>query len=348
MDIKKFSRKLKSKSLSMRVSAFHWFLRSRNHHIVTRRPIKLRCFEEETDFPDKQMILRLARECHSLKGCYPISFSWPRTFNEPKSFKINSVSTVIPYAPYSFVDAEEYYEDYSRSILAVTQKKGGWDCFRHLEIIGAGCAPLFLSAKRIPKYTMIHYPKDLLNVVGRNYWKHRLLPSHEIITKLINYGNSAMTSEAMCKYFSTLSNFDIEPSDSILFVDSKLSTEPDYLSVLNFIGLKQVYGDQVQSLYEEPDYLYLDTTLDVSGLYGRGFGYTKVLTRGRVPSDLSSSPKILVVSNLERDLSLVSKLKETYPDSKLVLFWGADRPIPQAIKEKILLLGAVLFCREIY
>lgn len=348
MNLKRVTHKLISKYLGVRVSVFHWYLRSRNHRIVSQQPVKFKHFEEEVVFPDSQVILRLARECHAREGYYPISFSWPRNFNGPQNFKSNAVSEIVPYAPYSFDSEEKYYQNYESSILAVTQKKGGWDCFRHLEIIGAGCVPLFLNVERIPEYTMIHYPKEFLGIASRKYWKLRLLPSDEITRNLIAYANRTMTTEAMCRYFSSLSSFDIGSSDVILFVDSRLSTDPDYLSVMNFIGLKQVYGDQIHSLFKEPDYVYVDTPIDVADLYGRGFGYTKVLSRGRSPLNLKSSPKIVLLSNLERDFSLIDNLKDSYPNSKFVLFWGADRPIPPDLKNKVLLIEAILFSREIY
>jgi hypothetical protein len=31
------------------------------------------------------------------------------------------------------------------------QKKGGWDCLRHYEIIGNGCMPYFENIEKCPK-----------------------------------------------------------------------------------------------------------------------------------------------------------------------------------------------------
>jgi hypothetical protein len=299
--------------------------------------------------PDYETILRIARECFLREGCYPISFSWPRKFSEPQSIKSNVVSSTIPYVPYSFSEEDDYYQLYASSMLAITQKKGGWDCFRHLEIIGAGSVPLFLDANRIPKYTMIHYPKDLFKVVEKIYMKRALLPTHNLTISLIEYANRNLTSQAMCRYFAELSEFSIASRDNILFVDSKLASEPDYLSMFNFIGLKQVFGDQVICLFDEPDYVYEDTLEDVSQFYGRGFGYTRILNRSHKPYILPNSPKVLVLSNLERDFGLLESLKAQYPTTKFVLFWGADRPIPNNIKEEALrLTQGILFCREIY
>jgi hypothetical protein len=196
---------------------------------------------------------------------------------------------------------------------------------------------------------MVHYPKDLFKSVKNNYRKRSLLPSHALTRDLIQYANENLTSKAMCNYFSELANFNTSSQDTILFVDSKLSSAPDYLSVLNFIGLKQVYGNQLKCLYEEPDYVYSDSNQDVSKLYGRGFGYSKVLDRVQSQLTKTNSPKILVISNLELDFKNLDTLKMQYPTSKFVMFWGADIPIPIAVKEEALrLTQGILFCREIY
>ena len=36
---------------------------------------------------------------------------------------------------------------YSNSIFAITNKKLGWDCLRHYEILMNGCVPLYLDIK---------------------------------------------------------------------------------------------------------------------------------------------------------------------------------------------------------
>ena len=110
-----------------------------------------------------------------------------------------------------------------------------------------------------------------------------------------------------------------------------------------------MYGSQVRCLFDEPDYVYTDSTQDTSELYGRGFGFTKVLKRSNVQSALSSPPKVLVISDLARDIRLLASLKSEYPTSKFVMFWGADDPIPDDLKEEVLRISqGVLFCREIY
>ena len=61
--------------------------------------------------------------------------------------KSKSFGRVIPgdYSTYYHLYNEsQYFEDMSRSLFAVTYKKNGWDCLRHLEILAAGTVPLFV------------------------------------------------------------------------------------------------------------------------------------------------------------------------------------------------------------
>lgn len=337
------------KIINTKVLIKNWYFRNRNLRIVRRRPTYLSSFQENVTLPELKDIFNIARDCFYSKGYFPISFSWPEKFEVSKVSKTDSISTTVPYVPYSFQNAKDYYESYSIASMAITQKKGGWDCFRHLEIISAGSVPFFLGVKKIPKYTMVHYPKNLFKVVNVNFRSRSLLPNDNITLSLIDYANSNLTCKSMCHYFSELANFDVSSQDSILFVDSRLSSEPDYLSLFNFIGLKQVYGDQVKSLFQEPDYVYKDSAIDVSKLYGRGFGYSKILERSNGNPISVNPPKVIVISNLERDRNILKQLKTQYLTSKFVLFWGADIPIPNSIKENALrVTQGVLFCREIY
>jgi hypothetical protein len=349
MGLSRFSKRLTLKFHSVRNSVIHSYLRDRNLRVVKNQWVRERTSEGKGILPTIETVRDVAEKCFLEHGYFPISFSWPGNFSHPRTEKTSAVSATVPYVAYSFESSEEYYENYSRSALAITQKKGGWDCFRHLEIMAAGCVPLFLGAEKIPTFTMIHYPKLQFRDVYQDYIKRSYLPTYDVSLQLMHYANEHLTSHAMCIYFSDLSKFEITMQDTILFVDSSLSLVPDYLSIFNFIGLKQVYGNQVQCLFDEPDYVFSDSGVDVSKLYGRGFGYSKVLKRSKTRFESRNQPKVVVVSNLERDFEILAELKMEYPASKFVMFWGADEPIPTQIKEHALrLTNGVLFCREIY
>jgi hypothetical protein len=76
----------------------------------------------------------------------------------------------IPFAPqkatgsYSFSSTEEheYKRSYRMSYYAHTQKKSGYDCLRHYEILASGTVPWFGGLEDASQYTLAHFPKQLL------------------------------------------------------------------------------------------------------------------------------------------------------------------------------------------
>ena len=293
-------------------------------------------------------IYKVAQECLSKFGYYPISFSHPKKFGENNQEKLFSVSRIIPYEKYSFDIEAEYLQQYESAFLGITQKKAGWDCFRHLEILGAGSAPLFLGTKSIPRFTMVHYPKKFMKLAETNFLRNRLVPDLNSLKKLTEYANAHLTCEAMCKYFSNVADIKITENDTILFIDSTISHSCDYLSVFNFIGLKRVYGNQVISEFPEPDYVFTDTAVDTQKLYGRGFGYTRTLIRQESVEKHSGLVKYVVISNLQKDRNLIEIYSKRYPEAHFLVFWGADEGIPEmTLKIVETLTKYSLFVREI-
>ena len=96
---------------------------------------------------------------------HPIGFSIPpyyvRAVVPPKG---QALATVIPGAhdTYKFLPSSgatpseltalerNYYADMERSYFGLTWKKAGWDCLRHLELLAAGCVPLFTDIGGAP------------------------------------------------------------------------------------------------------------------------------------------------------------------------------------------------------
>ena len=74
---------------------------------------------------------------------------------------------------YIYEDEQTYYNMYANSIFGITNKKLGWDCLRHYEILMNGCIPLFLNIEDCPKLTLTTLPKDRLLNIYNNF--HRIL-----------------------------------------------------------------------------------------------------------------------------------------------------------------------------
>ena len=96
----------------------------------------------------------------------PISFAIPKE-KILKTINENPANLLAPLVPgrldtYIYDNEKTYYDMYSNSIFAITNKKLGWDCLRHYEILMNGCIPLFFNIKNCPKQTLTTLPKNKL------------------------------------------------------------------------------------------------------------------------------------------------------------------------------------------
>ena len=53
--------------------------------------------------------------------------------------------------------------------ILVLQRKKGWDCLRHYEILANHCLPVFPDIKDKPRLTMNEYPTELQEDANRLY-----------------------------------------------------------------------------------------------------------------------------------------------------------------------------------
>ena len=70
---------------------------------------------------------------------------------------------------YIYDNEKTYYEMYSNSIFAITNKKLGWDCLRHYEILMNGCIPLFFNIEDCPKLILKTLPKERLSEIYSSF-----------------------------------------------------------------------------------------------------------------------------------------------------------------------------------
>ena len=104
--------------------------------------------------------LELSKVPKSLKVNDKMLKVFPMTFSIPEEFIVKSVppkdkafGRVIPGETstyFSIYEEMQYRQDLSKSMFAITYKKGGWDCLRHYEILAAGSLPLFFDIDKCP------------------------------------------------------------------------------------------------------------------------------------------------------------------------------------------------------
>ena len=219
---------------------------------------------------------------------HPLSYCVPDEnivdFHSIKDKKHIIISDIIPgdNLTYRFGpdDEKEYNEHYQESFFAYTNKKGGWDCLRHYEILANGCIPIFKNLDNSPKYTLTTLPKDLIIETNQ-----KLLPYknnykevyYEYAYKIIEHVKNNCSTSATAKYFLEKMRH-IQNIKNVLLITCH--KDVNYTRELFWIGMKR----HIQSLkgvaveYPKIDFLYNTYSENKKNLYGYGFNYAKKLT----------------------------------------------------------------------
>jgi hypothetical protein len=306
--------------------------------------------------PSSEDVWRESVRAYETVGVWPISFSYPRQAPAALENGANTMCPVFPGHSYAFTDGDAYIKTYAGYRFALTHKKGGWDCFRHLEILYSGSVPYMPDAGLIPEFTMVHYPKRFFVEVANQLNTAAGSLGVDVRNQLIDYFNQNLTTEAMAGYF--LKAASPVPNPKILFVDQAAVHMPDYQSILTLIGLKQLLGNRVSVAFPT-DYLYEDWSGDAAKLYGRGFGYTRILDSGlKNPNEIRLSPvslsasslskfDLVVIGSIKRNEDLAHRLLGRFPASKTIWINGEDAPPPQEELKASRAIGVTLFVREL-
>ena len=293
----------------------------------------------------------LAETCHARHGVWPISFSFPGTPLDVPTGPRELVARIVPGLPYSFEDSKEYMGAYHDAYFGLTHRKAGWDCFRHVEILASGAIPLMLDARDIPEFSMVHYPKRTLVEVADRAMESGAPPGEVTRAGVRRWFDTYLTSAAMAGY--VLGAAGLEGSKRVLFVDEALPGFADYQSALTLLGLKQLMGRDCHVMHPV-DYVYDDTAVDTGSLYGRGFGYTRILDGGvRSSTELGAAIDLesfdaLVVGSISRNLELAKDLLTRFPVQRTVWVHGEDGAPTMDETRWMKSTGTHLFVRAIH
>lgn len=299
----------------------------------------------------------LVARAHALRestGVFPISFSSPREVVHTAT-KTKFLSSTIPGEPYSYDDEAAYLEEYRRSHFALSTKKSGWDCFRHLEIIFSGAIPLIPGLESTPPGVMFAYPKDFLIEVFQAQATHGPLHAgEEALAYLTSYAESRLTATGMARYLLESISYD---GGDILFIDFDLDFWTDYQSIFTLIGLKRVLGPKLHTA-PLPHYL---TSLESSrsGLYGLGFGYRGALhdrvsapeseSIRRITPDLVDGFERVILGQFFRDFPRFRAFAGDSVDlSRVVGVVGDDYPESRGTLKRMAESDITFFVRELY
>jgi len=295
--------------------------------------------------------------CHAEFGVWPISFSYPKVSLEHSSApRARLLAQIVPGELYSYKNECEYLDEYRSSYFGITHKKGGWDCFRHLEVLYSGAIPLMHDSRIIPKFSMVHYPKTAMARTFDEFITNPRKPSEATRVSYLDHFNQHLTSEAMARY--VLRSAGLTSGRRILFIDENLAEGVDYLSLLTLIGLYQLPGFAVTSMIPAP-YLWSDWKGDATSLYGRGFGYSRLLNpnsrRNQSPVSVRMVRRALqgqkydavIFGSIMRNLRLHAYLQPYLDPSRTVLINGEDLPVDRETLDELTSTGCHVFVRAI-
>lgn len=319
---------------------------------------------------------------------YPLSYAVPsELIVEDLPEKTEPIAGLMSRAKggaYRFGPGEQdgYYQQYLQAYFAVTGKRGGWDCLRHLEILANGCIPLFEQIEQCPRFTLTHYPKRELQQLRERYAPAaeqnntqpiQAIPIDSIdpaayrqaVLGLLAHCRAHLSTEAMARYF--LKWMKAQDAKSILFLTD--DRKPNYSCEMLMHGLRTVLGEGLIDVGKRW-WLYKSAEPEAVGqLYGNGFTYTRHLDdipidRGNVKKRLRAGAfDLVVLGNIELSTPLLPLIRRYYDRQQVALIDGGDydqfpgapgrsptrRPLIQKLRvpDRVLNETGVVFKREI-
>ena len=139
-------------------------------------------------------------------GYWPIQFAIPEEKIVGPLEKKNFMAPLDPCdkSTYIYNTERDYYRQYQESVFGRTQKKAGWDCMRHYEIMACGSIPYFPDLNMCPESTMVLFPKtDVLGVMrdlepsGGTITYDRM---DAVICLLQNHLRNKLTTKSLARY----------------------------------------------------------------------------------------------------------------------------------------------------
>ncbi len=287
---------------------------------------------------------------------YPISFSIPAckiVAEVPE--KTQMLAKIIPgkSETYIYKTEAEYYQDYKNSIFGITHKKGGWDCMRHYEILANGCIPYFTDLESCPETILTLFPKKLVKEAMEAATKPGF-DARPHIEKLLEFTRANLTTEAMAKY--VLEKSGNHEAKSILYISG--DDYPDYLRCMTLHGFKLLFGKECHDANCIPHLYDSFPESEMSGLYGGGFSYARLLSRNEMRDDsrdytleediLKHRYDIVIFGSVHRGLPLWDLVTQVYPPDKIIYFCGEDGHTDDEVcLAKSLSMFSPCFLREI-
>ena len=276
---------------------------------------------------------------------YPIGFSIPEEkIQAIVTPKVKLISSLIPgkVSTYIYETEKDYYEEYQKSMFAITKKKAGWDCMRHYEILANWCIPYFHQIEECPENTMYYYPKEIAKQGNafleklirenkrqvKDLTRSDLLTYNSILFQYINALKENLTTKKMVHKILRISNK--TEVKRILYLSSH--NKPDYLKDLTLHGFKMIYGKNCHD-YPKIQYMYKSSPTELKNLYGKGMTYSKLLNDELHDSEEDAEVEnniflhkydLIVYGSIHRGIPLYENVMRTYAAHQVIFLCGED------------------------
>ncbi len=280
------------------------------------------------------------------KNLYPINFS----IHESKIIdyipkKTKLCAHIIPgdLSTYIYNNEIDYYNDYKKSLFAITCSKAGIDCLRHYEILANGCIPYFIDLDICPENTLILFPKKIILKAMKIYdiLKDKISPfddidninkCYKIIEELLYYIKKNLSNRAIATYILNKTNN--SNCKNILFLSglNEYALSPDYLRCLTLTGFKDLYGEKCHD-FPKIEHIYKDF-INTSNLYGKGISYTNNIDSKKRNNNLDNNIEtdiishkydIIIYGSCHRGLPFLDIVNKTYKPNEIIVLCGEDK-----------------------
>ena len=212
---------------------------------------------------------------------------------------------------YKYETQAAYYEQYAKSLFAITATKAGVDCLRHYEILASGSVPYFVNVDTLAQQplTMHAFPRELVEqarslrgvpsaaavgealrtdgalVINRSAFDMRAYCT--LRAKLLAHTEAYLTSTTLASYVleqarlanpMALGGSGPLATPRVLFVSSIKVSGDTWQNAFLYHGLVSLLGTRLSSLFGRKEVLYSDFVYPHRFCcYGRGYSYARTL-----------------------------------------------------------------------
>jgi glycosyltransferase involved in cell wall biosynthesis len=259
---------------------------------------------------------------------------------------------------YGYGDEPLYRRNMAHSYYSMTNKKAGWDCMRHYEIIASGSVPYFMDLENCPAHTLPFFPRPMLLRGRRIADEARSMYDNLNRTRALNknsFNDSAYGTLACClnrfatKYLTStfLAKYALDVTDNshVQTVLIMLSDVPqryfDYLAFAILHGMRVHLGVANVAHFPSDPLLYeVDPhdepfrELKDRQIWGKGYSWGHRLVRERAEVEYQEHEVVRGISehrwdmviyvSVHRSMPLWNLVRQHYSRKEVIFIDGED------------------------